>query len=337
MLLTTVAIALWIRSSFRADQIRLNDNNGCWQVSTERNQLSIEHAIQPDEKFPMGWSYRGFPNVDRFDSPAHTTSYFNFLGFGFYTWDYPRISLHTTALVIPFWFLGSLFCLPFVKYIIDSRRRKVTKVRPARHRDATRVLNLTTVISLVLCVPAILLWYRSRDVSDNINLRWERGVATLGTIDGAFTFVVATRNQPKVPIRRFVIGTLPYATLSELEYGAEASDPNTYFEWAGFFVWHYHHPSDPSPTRVAVVVPCWFFLMLLLIIPGTRLFLSLRARSCRRRRLKAGLCWRCGYSLTGNHSGICPECGAQTSGLDVACGQSSAPNASAYSSGSADT
>jgi len=29
----------------------------------------------------------------------------------------------------------------------------------------------------------------------------------------------------------------------------------------------------------------------------------------RRRRLKSGLCGKCGYDLTGNVSGVCPECG----------------------------
>ena len=31
----------------------------------------------------------------------------------------------------------------------------------------------------------------------------------------------------------------------------------------------------------------------------------------RRRRRKRGLCLKCGYNLTGNVSGICPECGTE--------------------------
>ncbi len=31
----------------------------------------------------------------------------------------------------------------------------------------------------------------------------------------------------------------------------------------------------------------------------------------RRRRMKLGLCLRCGYDLTGNVSGVCPECGTK--------------------------
>jgi hypothetical protein len=29
-------------------------------------------------------------------------------------------------------------------------------------------------------------------------------------------------------------------------------------------------------------------------------------------RAEEGLCWRCGYDLTGNVSGVCPECGTRT-------------------------
>jgi hypothetical protein len=31
----------------------------------------------------------------------------------------------------------------------------------------------------------------------------------------------------------------------------------------------------------------------------------------RRRRQRKGLCVRCGYNLTGNVSGVCPECGTE--------------------------
>lgn len=38
---------------------------------------------------------------------------------------------------------------------------------------------------------------------------------------------------------------------------------------------------------------------------------NFRARR-QRRRIEQGLCVRCGYSLTGNVSGVCPECGSAT-------------------------
>jgi rubrerythrin len=35
------------------------------------------------------------------------------------------------------------------------------------------------------------------------------------------------------------------------------------------------------------------------------------------RRIPPGHCQRCGYNLTGNVSGVCPECGTQTRGLET--------------------
>ena len=39
--------------------------------------------------------------------------------------------------------------------------------------------------------------------------------------------------------------------------------------------------------------------------PGRRF----QAKLLRRDRLRRGLCVNCGYDLTGNASGVCPECG----------------------------
>lgn len=56
----------------------------------------------------------------------------------------------------------------------------------------------------------------------------------------------------------------------------------------------------------------------LLIIPWAPLALSLVACIifwCRSRRPQRGHCPKCGYNLTGNLSGICPECGDRTPGV----------------------
>ena len=45
------------------------------------------------------------------------------------------------------------------------------------------------------------------------------------------------------------------------------------------------------------------------MVPGTGTFLLGPYRRYRRR--KKGLCLTCGYDLTGNESGVCPECGSK--------------------------
>jgi hypothetical protein len=55
-----------------------------------------------------------------------------------------------------------------------------------------------------------------------------------------------------------------------------------------------------------VRVPCWSILMLAAVWP---LGDVLRGPLRRRRRRHRGECEQCGYSLRGNVSGVCPECG----------------------------
>ena len=54
--------------------------------------------------------------------------------------------------------------------------------------------------------------------------------------------------------------------------------------------------------------PIWAPLLLLAAYP-TIAFIRGPLRRWRRRR--KGLCLRCGYNLTGNESGVCPECGTK--------------------------
>ncbi len=76
--------------------------------------------------------------------------------------------------------------------------------------------------------------------------------------------------------------------------------------------------SDPSATTPMVLtysgmlmnvlcIPLWAPFVLFLLYPV--LFFLFHGPLVRRRRRKRGLCIHCAYNLTGNVSGICPECG----------------------------
>jgi len=57
-----------------------------------------------------------------------------------------------------------------------------------------------------------------------------------------------------------------------------------------------------------VIVPLWIVFILFATYP-TIAFIRGPVRRWRRRR--KGLCLKCGYNLTGNVSGVCPECGSK--------------------------
>jgi hypothetical protein len=75
--------------------------------------------------------------------------------------------------------------------------------------------------------------------------------------------------------------------------------------WGGFRI---SGGGTVQVDRVHVLVPFWM-LDVLLLLPLTAWLL---ARRFRRREVPAGHC-QCGYDLTGNTSGVCPECGKEMS------------------------
>jgi hypothetical protein len=60
-----------------------------------------------------------------------------------------------------------------------------------------------------------------------------------------------------------------------------------------------------SPARIRYIIPYWAAAAVLLICPSIWSARFLRQRS----RLAENQCRACGYNLTGNTSGTCPECG----------------------------
>ena len=61
---------------------------------------------------------------------------------------------------------------------------------------------------------------------------------------------------------------------------------------------------------VTFVMPLWIPFVLFATYPATAFICGPLRRHLRRRK---GQCLRCGYSLEGNVTGVCPECGMKTS------------------------
>lgn len=65
-----------------------------------------------------------------------------------------------------------------------------------------------------------------------------------------------------------------------------------------------------SSNRLAgTIIPLWFILGVP-VLCGAGSCLLLRRLLTDQSKPKQGSCWKCGYDLTGNASGVCSECGA---------------------------
>jgi len=78
--------------------------------------------------------------------------------------------------------------------------------------------------------------------------------------------------------------------------------PAVKWEAAGF---EYRHAAVTGGGVRLYVLPWWAIALGFAVAPGGSAIRAWR----RRHPLRPGLCPRCGYDLTGNVSGVCPECG----------------------------
>ena len=77
-----------------------------------------------------------------------------------------------------------------------------------------------------------------------------------------------------------------------------------------------HHVIEPPGMRLvihAVCLPLWFLMILFSTYPAIAFVRGPLRQYRRHRRRKCGLCIQCSYDLTGNVTGICPECGKEIS------------------------
>jgi hypothetical protein len=67
----------------------------------------------------------------------------------------------------------------------------------------------------------------------------------------------------------------------------------------------YSAETEYKGRSFSVLIPHWFVAGLASLLP----LKWIRDHRRRRQRVSLGLCLACGYNLTGNVSGTCPECG----------------------------
>ena len=166
-----------------------------------------------------------------------------------------------------------------------------------------RLFNLVALLSVLWCAGAAALWLRGRYAADE--LRWEgRDVtAALVASRGRVLAYHASRLSGDALSR----GRGQFVRESRAPYAVHL---NTWLPMSPNRLGFAHSAGVAQGTRLRYLVfPLWAAALPPLVAPA----LWLRRAALRRRRARraaAGRCARCGYDLTGNVSGVCPECGA---------------------------
>jgi hypothetical protein len=146
----------------------------------------------------------------------------------------------------------------------------------------TRGFAWAAGLSLAACAAVAVLWVCSFRVEPN---RAGGDVLNLSRHDPLW-WVISARGQ------------LTLCRQSGRDWGREFPG----FDAAGF---KYGGLRGPNGSLYNLAVPHGFVVALLVAPPAAWAVAAVRRRSRRR----PGLCKSCGYDLTGNVSGVCPECG----------------------------
>lgn len=178
-----------------------------------------------------------------------------------------------------------------------------------------RLLNFVAALSLVLCAASVAAWVRSQRGSDR--LAWGRADG-LRSVESARGHLVVDWVVDPRPGRSADFRGLRYTrgdALSPINYllflCTDGAETRRAAAWAGF-AWYERRNAGVGAARVRAVAPLWS-VGAATAAPPAWAAMGLAARLRRRRRVRSGRCAGCRYDLTGNVSGVCPECGATVS------------------------
>jgi hypothetical protein len=175
-----------------------------------------------------------------------------------------------------------------------------------------RWFSVLTVISVGVWVALAVSWIRSYRVSDQfiLQIHYNRGGArTFGFVTNHTGRGIVTVEWGQYPLsggqqqayEKSPTGLYFVSRRDPVDYPARSSRGGQRSYWGGFGFGHY--PSAVLSTH-AVFVPHWFLMLLASVLP-TRWLMRYEQH---RRRIRRGLCLKCGYDLRAS-SERCPECG----------------------------
>ena len=178
------------------------------------------------------------------------------------------------------------------------------------------LFNLAAAASLVLCVAAALMWARSRSRSEGLyyGFRLDQNLSRtqhdLMSAGGSVHYVrSSTRLAPGVGrAENMKTGFGAWSRPDESPTPPSRIRKRSRLGFALVRTSRSSPPHGPPAltfSQMHVLVPHWFLVALMAIIPPWWLYVKARARHRRRR----GRCLGCGYDLRAT-PGRCPECGA---------------------------
>lgn len=154
-----------------------------------------------------------------------------------------------------------------------------------------RLFTAASAISLVLCIATASIWPISfgREINKSTRITSTTGIGIDAYSGGISLWLMhdGTGIGPRMHVT--------WATDASYAGGAVLA-----LEW-------FHVGGNRWPTGQirAISAPGWLWILATAILPATWFALVRRYR----RALRLHGCHRCGYNLTGNTSGVCPECG----------------------------
>lgn len=151
-----------------------------------------------------------------------------------------------------------------------------------------RLFTLASVLSLLMCAASVALWVRSYEPTQYIGDGFDWHGLQAGSIRGSLLIDTQNAKTSRTVVTRKPDGTEVVS----------------------------HYMVAYAPTH-RLSVPYLAIVSATMTLPIAWLASFARTTRCRRRR-RQGKCLRCGYDLTGNISGTCPECGtAVPTGLEL--------------------
>ena len=158
-----------------------------------------------------------------------------------------------------------------------------------------------------LCITVVSLWIKSYwPPSFVLQHRGSGYFAGMDLVPGGLDFILLTDEES---IRRLETSAFLEQDAQWFELRHHEPQERQASRTIGSLFWA---PEERhSPGLIRVVVPFWMLAGALVIPPGYLVCSRMRRSRRLRFRIEHGLCLRCDYDLTGNVSGVCPECGAE--------------------------